>query len=78
MPNLDEDTIRLLDDVETDWCIQIVYLDEKNRERMAIGNFSHLDHDPFLGWLIFRQNCYVGIRLIDVVSIERVVKNKGM
>lgn len=72
MPYLDQDTIRLLDDVEPWWCIQIMYLGQDGGERMAIGMFSHCDKDSMGDWCIYRKNAFVGIRLVDVISIERV------
>lgn len=71
MPYLDQETIRLLDDVQPGWVIEIVY-NLGDRDRMAIGQFEKLDTEPGGDWAVYRANNSVGIKLIDVVSITRV------
>lgn len=71
MPYLDDETMRLLDDVEDGWVIEIIY-NLGTRERMAIGEFDRYGKEPFGDWAIYRKNSTVGIKLIDVVSITRV------
>lgn len=68
---LDQETIRLIDDVNDGDCIEIQY-DAGERHRWTIGEFSHLDKDDHGEWCVFLRRRFVGVRLIDTVKIERV------
>jgi hypothetical protein len=69
---LDWETQKLLDDVDAGDCVEVTYHDENERLRMAIGKFSRLEKDSIGEWALFLKNRWVGIRIIDVLRIERV------
>lgn len=70
MPYLDQDTIKLLDELEPNDCIEIVY-NLGDRERMAIGAYAGLKGGRGEDWQVMRANG-VGIKTIDIVSITKV------
>lgn len=69
---LDWETIRLLDDLNPGDSIGVDWYDEDGRARFAAGKYSHLNKDSVGEWCLFLRNRFVGIRMIDVVRIERV------
>jgi hypothetical protein len=70
---LDWDTIRLLDDVNEGDCIEIDYWDpDTGRQRWTIGSYSHVQKDSIGEWALFLKRRYLGIRMIDVMRIEKV------
>lgn len=72
MPYMDQDTIRLLDEIEEGEVIEIVYSLGEDRQRMAIGEFDGYRKVIGGDWAVFRKNAFVGIKTIDIVSITRV------